>query len=113
MSDKIVIPHLEYLNRAKLVVGNLRNATSTEVQVAEDEGPEGVLTSVPYDYLIIATGSAPQSAIPFQDRINFYRKRESAFYRNETVVLERGWVVVGVEGGGGIGVYACVCKMCI
>ena len=75
VADKIVIPHLEYLNRAKLVVGKITGATKHEVTV-EEQQVDGVL-SIPYDFLIIATGSQPEPAIPFQDRLKYYKQRKN------------------------------------
>lgn len=88
VADRIVIPHLEYLRFSKVVVGVIKSASDTEVFLEDG-------TIVPFDFLIIATGSQSQPSIPFQDRVLYFYKECKKLKAAKSVL---------VVGGGPVGV---------
>lgn len=67
VADRIIIPHLEYFKSKKVVIGIAKSCTDTEVETNDGE-------VFPFDYLVIATETKPDPAIPFQDRVWYFHK---------------------------------------
>ena len=74
-ADKFIIPHSEYLKKAKVVVGVAKALKDNEVELEDG-------TTVPFDYLILATGSKINPAFNHptkDDRVKFFQDRECCF----------------------------------
>ena len=75
LADKILMPHSEYLKKAKVVVGVVKGLKDNEVELEDG-------TTVPFDYLILATGSKIHPAFNHpakEDRVKFIQDRECRY----------------------------------
>jgi len=93
VTDKIIIPHEEYLKKATIILGLVREVREGFVVV------EGRSEPIPYDYLIVASGSSypvfKGSAPSPSDR-----RSEFALYREKIAAAK----TILVIGGGPTGV---------
>lgn len=94
LAEKIVIPHAQYLPKARVVVGTLAGASDRDVTLADG-------TVVLFDLLVITTGSQPDPSRTFKERIAGI-ERENKLIRAARSVLIVGGGPVGVEMAGEI-----------
>eukprot|EP00897_Mesotaenium_endlicherianum_P010677 jgi/Mesen1/9638/ME000669S09073 len=92
VAEKIVIAHKDYLTKATVKVGKVVGATSAEVKLEDG-------TSVPYDYLIIATGSKADGFTTVQERLAAYEELNKKLKAANSVLIVGGGPV-GVEMAG-------------
>ncbi|XP_020102460.1 apoptosis-inducing factor homolog B-like [Ananas comosus] len=93
-AEKILIKHTDYLTNAAIVTSRAIGVTETEVLT--DGG-----RSVPYDFLVIATGHADPVARSRNDRIEQFRE-ENEKIKSSSSILIIGGGPTGVELAGEI-----------
>lgn len=67
VAERSVINHNSYLKKAKVVISTAENATKTEVTTATGE-------KIPFDFLVICTGSTYTGPPTRLERIEEYQK---------------------------------------
>ncbi|KAJ7531498.1 hypothetical protein O6H91_14G046200 [Diphasiastrum complanatum] len=93
-AERSLILHTEYLKKARLVVSSAKSATDTEVVTTDGE-------KLPYDYLVIATGSTYQGPSKRSERLQYFQS-ENKKLKNASTILIIGGGPVGVELAGEI-----------
>eukprot|EP00249_Psilotum_nudum_P008689 c21449_g1_i1 orf=369-1445(+) len=89
-----LVPHTEYLKNAKHVAGSADSASSTDVVTTFGE-------NLPYDFLVVATGSAHTGPITKAERIKHFQSEHQKLKDGSTVLIIGGGPV-GVELAGEI-----------
>ncbi|KAJ7531497.1 hypothetical protein O6H91_14G046100 [Diphasiastrum complanatum] len=88
-AEKSLIEHTEYLKKATLVVSKAKSATDRAVVTSSGE-------QLPYDYLVIATGSTYQGPSKRSERLQYFQS-ENKKLKSASTVLIIGGGPVGVE----------------
>eukprot|EP00271_Cylindrocystis_brebissonii_P010247 TRINITY_DN26389_c0_g1_i1.p1 TRINITY_DN26389_c0_g1~~TRINITY_DN26389_c0_g1_i1.p1 ORF type:complete len:356 (-),score=69.74 TRINITY_DN26389_c0_g1_i1:745-1812(-) len=87
-AEKIIIPHKEYLKKAAVVVGLISGVADNELRLEDG-------TTLPFDYLVITTGSMPEPSISAAAKI--------AQFAEEFKKLKAAGEIL-IVGGGPVGV---------
>ncbi|GMN61000.1 hypothetical protein TIFTF001_030080 [Ficus carica] len=95
-ADRMVINHSDYLTNVRVVTSTATNVTETEVITADGY-------SLPYDYLVVATGHKDSFPRTRSERLNHY-KSEFEKIKSADSILIVGGGPTGVELAGEIAV---------
>ncbi|KAJ7561187.1 hypothetical protein O6H91_03G017500 [Diphasiastrum complanatum] len=87
--ERTVFKHADYLKKAELVIASAKSATETEVVTTSGD-------RLPYDYLVIATGTTYEGPATRTERVKYFQTENKKIKSAKTVLIIGGGPV-GVE----------------
>lgn len=74
VAEKVYFLHSKYLTKAKLVIGEATAVSENAVTLKDGQ-------SIPFDYLVIASGSIPRPTVSLAEKIAFVKSGRLPFQR--------------------------------
>ncbi|KAL0303658.1 UNVERIFIED_CONTAM: Ferroptosis suppressor protein 1 [Sesamum radiatum] len=93
-AKRIVINHLEYLSKARVIASPATNITENEVLTAQGR-------LIAYDYLVVATGHTSTGGYTKDERLNYYQTEHEKIKAAKSILIVGGGPT-GVELAGEI-----------